>query len=198
MPSKRITRKLRPKRATKSAATSAASGTAKSDKAQNAAALAARKQMRRRARTQQRAAETEFIIETLVASRTREDPKLGTIKEYKVKWVGYPLSECTWEPEANLPYDYCEQFDLYSEVTTPVRAGKPLPLSTGCIAFRCGNPACFRIEGHPMQFLACGDCVKKHRDSAIRYCSEACQKAHWREHKKRHPSLQSTKQKKGH
>jgi hypothetical protein len=24
--------------------------------------------------------------------------------EYKIKWVGYSLSDCTWEPESNLNY----------------------------------------------------------------------------------------------
>ena len=36
----------------------------------------------------------EFIVETIVDSRISSKGK----KEYKVKWRGYSLSDCTWEP----------------------------------------------------------------------------------------------------
>ena len=33
------------------------------------------------------------------------------IKQYKVKWLGYDLSECTWEPVAGLPVDLIQNYE---------------------------------------------------------------------------------------
>jgi hypothetical protein len=39
----------------------------------------------------------EFEVERIIGKKNT--PK-GV--EYQVKWKGYPMSECTWEPERNL------------------------------------------------------------------------------------------------
>ena len=39
----------------------------------------------------------EYEVEDIVGSRLHRNKT-----EYLVKWVGYPMSECTWEPESNL------------------------------------------------------------------------------------------------
>ena len=38
-----------------------------------------------------------YQVEKIIGKRTRCGKK-----EYKVKWEGYPLSQCTWEPAENL------------------------------------------------------------------------------------------------
>ena len=39
----------------------------------------------------------EFEVEDIVGSRLHRNRT-----EFLVKWKGYPMSECTWEPETNL------------------------------------------------------------------------------------------------
>lgn len=41
--------------------------------------------------------ETIFNAEQILESRTREGQT-----QYLVKWANYPISEATWEPEANI------------------------------------------------------------------------------------------------
>ena len=44
-------------------------------------------------------------------------------EEYLIKWVGYPFSECTWEPAKNVPMF----IQLYYKKDFPSNLGKPLP-----------------------------------------------------------------------
>jgi hypothetical protein len=71
--------------------------------------------------------------------------------EYLVKWEGYKLSECSWEPEENLlDNDVLQEFkrkelprSFYEvdEATLAARLPRPWPQ-------RSGYPACYR-EGRP-------------------------------------------------
>ena len=45
-----------------------------------------------------RHAPVSFEIEKIVKSRKRNNKR-----EYKIKWKGYPWSQCTWEPHEGLP-----------------------------------------------------------------------------------------------
>lgn len=46
-------------------------------------------------------------------------------------------------------------------------------------ASKCGNPKCSKFEAGPGEFKTCGGC------NLERYCSRACQKVSWREHKEK-------------
>lgn len=40
----------------------------------------------------------QYEVEKILGKRTGKNGKI----EYKIKWLNYPESECTWEPENNL------------------------------------------------------------------------------------------------
>ena len=41
----------------------------------------------------------EYEVETILKERTK-----GKVRQYLVKWKGYPLAERTWEPAAHLTH----------------------------------------------------------------------------------------------
>jgi hypothetical protein len=42
---------------------------------------------------------SDYEVEKLLQSRMRDGKK-----EFKVKWKGFPLSDCTWEPLKNISH----------------------------------------------------------------------------------------------
>ena len=61
-----------------------------------------------------------YVIETISATDTRKIND-NDIKYYKVKWLGFPMSECTWEPESKIPEIIK---DFYLDIT---KFGKQMP-----------------------------------------------------------------------
>eukprot|EP00045_Choanoeca_perplexa_P023016 m.11634 g.11634 ORF g.11634 m.11634 type:complete len:203 (+) comp9863_c0_seq1:74-682(+) len=51
----------------------------------------------------------KVIGKRLVASKGKG--KRQKLVEYKVKWLGFPLSESTWEPISNVPEEYYQQWE---------------------------------------------------------------------------------------
>lgn len=43
--------------------------------------------------------ESEYEVEEIIAKRFNKSKK---IYEYKIKWAGYSMNQCTWEPLENL------------------------------------------------------------------------------------------------
>ena len=43
----------------------------------------------------------EYEVEKIIDKRI-----INGKLEYKIKWVGYPMSQCTWEPIRNLASEY--------------------------------------------------------------------------------------------
>ena len=60
---------------------------------------------------------TEFTVEKLLRTRTVRRGK-ATVRQFLVKWQGYPVHEATWEPETNL---HCER--LKREFWARMRGG---------------------------------------------------------------------------
>ena len=54
---------------------------------------------------------TLYLIEALLDKRVYKHPKFGNIKQYKVKWLGYPMADCTWEPSWGIPSDIAQAYD---------------------------------------------------------------------------------------
>ena len=48
---------------------------------------------------------SDSIVESLVGRRKHTGKDGRVVFKYRVKWLGYPLSKSTWEPEANLMED---------------------------------------------------------------------------------------------
>jgi hypothetical protein len=44
-------------------------------------------------------AEEEFVVEAICGARTRKG-----VPQFEVKWLGFPSSDNTWEPEENLAH----------------------------------------------------------------------------------------------
>lgn len=63
------------------------------------------------ARVSQRLAAGEYLVESLLERRDYDHWRMGQIVQYKVKWVGYPMSKCTWEPSWTLPPELIFQFN---------------------------------------------------------------------------------------
>ena len=61
--------------------------------------------------------EEKFIVEKVIKMRVNKKGK----EEFLVKWIGYPLSEATWEPFENLAgEEACEYLVIfYSYNQTP-------------------------------------------------------------------------------
>lgn len=58
-----------------------------------------------------------YQVEKIIGKRTRCGKK-----EYKVKWEGYPLSQCTWEPAENLQnvLDMVEEYNNSHSTATSI------------------------------------------------------------------------------
>ena len=65
--------------------------------------------------------EEYYNIEKILARR-KQNGRL----EYKIKWEGYPISECTWEPLKNLETakELVEEFDRIHPITSEKKPGK--------------------------------------------------------------------------
>ena len=57
--------------------------------------------------------EHEYDVEAILNDRLIDPGKPRKGKEYLIKWAGYPLSDATWEPEANLREDIPELLQAY-------------------------------------------------------------------------------------
>eukprot|EP00035_Acanthoeca_spectabilis_P031231 m.13160 g.13160 ORF g.13160 m.13160 type:complete len:229 (-) comp4622_c0_seq2:117-803(-) len=136
-----------------------------------------------------------YLVESLLDKRIYNHYKLGPIQQYKVKWVGYPESECTWEPEWGIP-------DVFKQA---YNQGTPMPevnyndegweeeakdeVVPGAVLFRCSRPRCFVVEGFPREFEACGGCAAAEGGASggtlswARYCSRKCQRKDWARHR---------------
>ena len=58
--------------------------------------------------------ENLYLIEKVLAFRKNKETG---VEEVKIKWVGYPMSESTWEPVDNLEWEVCEHaFLLHSHL----------------------------------------------------------------------------------
>ena len=87
--------------------------------------------------------EPMYLIEMLCGKKV-----VGRSVMYKVKWLGYPMSQCTWEPAANLPEDYIHVYEEDAErktLTPSAKAAATLstaaarPLFAKCFRDQCRN-----------------------------------------------------------
>ncbi|CEF62336.1 Chromo domain/shadow and Chromo domain-like and Chromo domain-containing protein [Strongyloides ratti] len=56
----------------------------------------------------------EFVVEDILRRRVKEG-----VDYYKIKWEGYPLSECTWEPSSNLSKSLIKRYEKSISRGTP-------------------------------------------------------------------------------
>mgnify|MGYP006190047963 FL=1 len=61
-----------------------------------------------------RESDGEYYVEKVIKMRLKEGRE-----EFLVKWIGYPLSEATWEPFENLSgQEACEYRDIFTFTIT--------------------------------------------------------------------------------
>lgn len=67
----------------------------------------------------------EYQVEKVIGKRTKGGKPL-----YKVKWEGYPLSQCTWEPIENLQ-NVLDMVDEYEKSHSTTPSSKKVPILLG-------------------------------------------------------------------
>ncbi len=61
-----------------------------------------------------RGSDGEYYVEKVIKMNVKEGRE-----EFLVKWIGYPLSEATWEPFENLSgQEACEYLDIFTFTIT--------------------------------------------------------------------------------
>ena len=56
----------------------------------------------------------EFYVEKVIKMHVNKEGR----EEFLVKWVGYPLSEATWEPFENLSGEEAHEYSVISVIIT--------------------------------------------------------------------------------
>jgi hypothetical protein len=86
----------------------------------------------------------EYEVEKILERRQR-----GRTEEFKVKWKGYGLDECTWEPEANLSScrELLEEFKNKQRNLSNSKTGKPIQKQTAVKTYKPKEPEKPKMKG---------------------------------------------------
>lgn len=76
----------------------------------------------------------DYEVETILAHR-----KYNRVTKFKVKWVDYPIEQCTWEPIENLQnakeilHRYCVEHELLESITFQMPLTQKAPVAKGIL-----------------------------------------------------------------